>query len=110
MVNILSKFPAGSLFYPFFLNLPLDPLYFGPGILHLLSLTLTPQPPMSDARKRVIGEAFAKLDKSGDGFVTIDDLTGVYDVKVFALGLFAMAPTLVGPWPWRHTLARSLTH
>ena len=36
---------------------------------------------MSDARKRVIGEAFAKLDKSGDGFVTIDDLRGVYDVK-----------------------------
>ena len=43
---------------------------------------------MSDARKRVIGEAFAKLDKSGDGFVTIDDLRGVYDVKVIALGLF----------------------
>lgn len=37
---------------------------------------------MSDARKRVIGEAFAKLDKTGDGFVTIDDLRGVYDVKV----------------------------
>ena len=43
---------------------------------------------MSDARKRVIGEAFSKLDKSGDGFVTIDDLRGVYDVKVIALGLF----------------------
>ena len=37
---------------------------------------------MSDARKRVVGEAYAKLDKSGDGVVTIDDLRGVYDVKV----------------------------
>ena len=37
---------------------------------------------MSDARKRVIGEAFNKLDKSGDGFITIDDVLGVYDVKV----------------------------
>ena len=40
------------------------------------------QPPMSDARKRVIGEAFNKLDKSGDGTITIDDIRGVYDVKV----------------------------
>ena len=37
---------------------------------------------MSDARKRVIGEAFNKLDKTGDGFITIDDVRGVYDVKV----------------------------
>ena len=40
---------------------------------------------MSDARKRVIGEAFNKLDKSGDGFITIDDVRGVYDVKVMCL-------------------------
>ena len=46
------------------------------------TLTFHPQPPMSDARKRVIGEAFNKLDKSGDGFITIDDVRGVYDVKV----------------------------
>ena len=37
---------------------------------------------MSDARKRVIGEAFNKLNKTGDGFITIDDVRGVYDVKV----------------------------
>jgi hypothetical protein len=37
---------------------------------------------MSDARKRVIGEAYNKLDKSGDGKVTIDDVRGVYVVKV----------------------------
>ena len=53
--------------------------------LHLFcfgTFTFYPQPPMSDARKRVIGEAFNKLDKSGDGFITIDDVRGVYDVKV----------------------------
>ena len=46
------------------------------------TFTFNFQPPMSDARKRVIGEAFNKLDKSGDGFITIDDVRGVYDVKV----------------------------
>ena len=46
------------------------------------TFTFHHQPPMSDARKRVIGEAFNKLDKSGDGFITIDDVRGVYDVKV----------------------------
>ena len=38
---------------------------------------------MSDTRKRLVGEAFAKLDKTGDGKVTIDNLRGVYDVKVY---------------------------
>ena len=46
------------------------------------TFSFPPQPPMSDARKRVIGEAFNKLDKTGDGFITIDDVRGVYDVKV----------------------------
>ena len=65
----------------------------------LSKLPLIPQPPMSDARKRVIGEAFAKLDKSGDGFVTIDDLRGVYDVKVIAVGLFRTVSQL-----WENTV------
>ena len=39
------------------------------------------QPPMNKARINVVGEAFKKLDKTGDGFVTIEDLRGVYDVK-----------------------------
>ena len=43
---------------------------------------------MSDARKRVVGEAFNKLDKSGDGVVTIEDLRGVYDVKVRTLAIY----------------------
>lgn len=33
---------------------------------------------MSQAREAVIAAAFAKLDRSGDGVVTVDDLRGVY--------------------------------
>lgn len=33
---------------------------------------------MSQAREAVISAAFAKLDRSGDGVVTVDDLQGVY--------------------------------
>lgn len=33
---------------------------------------------MSKAREAVIAAAFAKLDQTGDGVVTVDDLRGVY--------------------------------
>ncbi|XP_039734419.1 calcyphosin isoform X2 [Pteropus medius] len=36
------------------------------------------QPPMSQAREAIIAAAFAKLDRSGDGVVTVGDLRGVY--------------------------------
>ena len=36
---------------------------------------------MSKARKDLISKAFRKLDKSGDGVVTVEDLRGVYNVK-----------------------------
>lgn len=39
------------------------------------------QPPMSNARKEVVLQAFKKLDKTGDGVVTIEDLRGVYNAK-----------------------------
>ena len=29
---------------------------------------------MSEARKKVVREAFAKMDKTGDGVITVDDL------------------------------------
>ena len=32
------------------------------------------QPPMSENRKKVVMEAFRKMDKTGDGVITIDDL------------------------------------
>ena len=37
------------------------------------------QPPMSSARISVIGQAFKKLDRTGDGVVTVEDLRGVYN-------------------------------
>lgn len=36
---------------------------------------------MSQNRKNVIDQAFKKLDKTGDGVITIDDLRGIYNVK-----------------------------
>ena len=36
---------------------------------------------MSDGRKRLIAESFKKLDRTGDGVVTLDDLHTVYNVK-----------------------------
>lgn len=36
---------------------------------------------MSSSRKKVVEQAFQKLDKTGDGEITIDDLKGVYNVK-----------------------------
>lgn len=39
------------------------------------------RPPMSETRVKVIEAAFKKMDKSGDGFITVDDLKRVYNVK-----------------------------
>lgn len=36
---------------------------------------------MSNARKEIIMQAFRKLDKTGDGVITIEDLRGVYNAK-----------------------------
>lgn len=36
---------------------------------------------MSESRVRVIEAAFKKLDRSGDGVISIDDLRTVYSVK-----------------------------
>lgn len=36
---------------------------------------------MSEGRKRVIAEAFKKLDRTADGVVTLDDVRLVYNVK-----------------------------
>lgn len=37
--------------------------------------------PMNDVRKRIVLQAFAKFDRNGDGYVNIDDLTGLYSGK-----------------------------
>ena len=36
---------------------------------------------MNNCRKSLIRQAFQKLDKTGDGIVTVEDLRGVYNVK-----------------------------
>ncbi|XP_014211669.1 calcyphosin-like protein isoform X2 [Copidosoma floridanum] len=39
------------------------------------------RPPMNDSRKKLVEMAFQKMDKSGDGEISIEDLKGVYNVK-----------------------------
>ena len=36
---------------------------------------------MNAGRKSLITQAFNKLDKTGDGLITVEDLKGVYNVK-----------------------------
>lgn len=36
---------------------------------------------MSNARKEIIMQAFQKLDRTGDGIITIEDLRGLYNAK-----------------------------
>ncbi|EPY86308.1 calcyphosin-like isoform 1 [Camelus ferus] len=50
----------------------------GSGTLDLEEFLRALRPPMSQAREAVITAAFAKLDRSGDGVVMVDDLRGVY--------------------------------
>lgn len=38
------------------------------------------RPPMNKSRRELVLKAFNKLDKTGDGVITVDDLKGVYDV------------------------------
>lgn len=47
----------------------------------MLTVSELLQPPMSESRKKVIREAFNKMDKSGDGVITVEDLK--VTVKVF---------------------------
>ncbi|KAK3742358.1 hypothetical protein QZH41_020501 [Actinostola sp. cb2023] len=53
----------------------------GSGTIDFDEFLISLRPPMSKARKSVIGLAFNKLDKTGDGQITIEDLKGVYNVK-----------------------------
>ncbi|XP_037680223.1 calcyphosin [Choloepus didactylus] len=50
----------------------------GSGTLDLEEFLRALRPPMSPAREAVITAAFTKLDRSGDGVVTVDDLRGMY--------------------------------
>lgn len=53
---------------------------------------------MSDSRKSIIELAFKKLDKTGDGVITLDDLRHVYNVKAhprYAVFLFSLLNTIL---------------
>ncbi|XP_058800765.1 calcyphosin-like protein isoform X2 [Phymastichus coffea] len=39
------------------------------------------RPPMNDSRKKLVELAYQKMDKTGDGEISIDDLKGLYNVK-----------------------------
>ncbi|KAI3386993.1 hypothetical protein SNEBB_004800 [Seison nebaliae] len=39
------------------------------------------RPPMNGRRRELIAKAFTKLDKTGDGRITVEDLRGVYDPR-----------------------------
>lgn len=53
----------------------------GGGTVNIDEFLMAIRPPISQTRKNVILEAYKKLDKTGDGVLTIDDLKGVYNVK-----------------------------
>lgn len=53
----------------------------GSGSIDFDEFLIKLRPPMSNARKDIIYQAFHKLDKTGDNVVTSDDLKGVYNVK-----------------------------
>ncbi|XP_026739664.1 calcyphosin-like protein isoform X1 [Trichoplusia ni] len=38
------------------------------------------RPPMSDSRRAIVEQAFRKLDKTGDGVITVEDIRGMYSV------------------------------
>ena len=40
---------------------------------------------MSESRKKIVHQAFKKLDKTGDGEITVADLRGVCNVKCHPL-------------------------
>uniref|UniRef100_A0A1W7RAM7 EF-hand protein-like protein n=1 Tax=Hadrurus spadix TaxID=141984 RepID=A0A1W7RAM7_9SCOR len=51
----------------------------GSGTLHFDEFLRAIRPPMSKTRLDLIDQAFAKMDKTGDGVITIEDLRGVYN-------------------------------
>ncbi|XP_011312409.1 calcyphosin-like protein isoform X2 [Fopius arisanus] len=53
----------------------------GNGSIDLTEFIAAVRPPMSENRRKVVHQAFQKLDKTGDGGITYEDLRGVYNVK-----------------------------
>ncbi|CAN8219839.1 unnamed protein product [Coccothraustes coccothraustes] len=53
----------------------------GSGTINFDAFLTTLRPPMSNARKEIVMQAFQKLDRTGDGVITTEDLRGMYNAK-----------------------------
>lgn len=53
----------------------------GSGTIDFDEFLIKLRPPMSRSRKALIQKAFRKLDRTGDGEITVEDLYGVYDAS-----------------------------
>lgn len=53
----------------------------GTGSLDMTEFLIAIRPKMSESRRQIVETAFTKLDKTGDGAITIEDLKNVYSVK-----------------------------
>ncbi|KAG1700920.1 Calcyphosin-like protein [Nymphon striatum] len=53
----------------------------GSGNIDYEEFIIALRPPMSQSRIKITLEAYKKMDKTGDGIVTIDDLKGVYNAR-----------------------------
>lgn len=53
----------------------------GTGTLDFEEFLLALRPKMNEFRRKLVKKAFAKMDKTGDGIITADDLVGTYDVR-----------------------------
>ncbi|XP_065200229.1 calcyphosin-like protein [Planococcus citri] len=52
------------------------------GAIEMTEFIIAIRPPMSPMRIKVLKEAFKKIDQTGDGEITLEDLKNVYSVKM----------------------------
>jgi len=53
----------------------------GNGVVEIDELVRVLQGEMNEFRTNIVSQAFKKLDKTGDGILTINDIKGVYNAK-----------------------------
>nr|XP_002132094.1 calcyphosin-like protein [Ciona intestinalis] len=53
----------------------------GSGTIDFDEFLVKLRPPLSKSRRTLIQKAFRKLDRTGDGQITVEDLHGVYDAR-----------------------------
>ena len=53
----------------------------GSGTISFDEFLIKLRPPMSSLRQNLVTQAFEKIDRSGDGKLTVEDMRGVYDCR-----------------------------